>query len=115
MTYKEFKAAFAILHDNFSGPNDQRRDSRMTSYWGYFQNVADVKVFSRAVQIYLESVGTNTYFPAVGAIISLMPPPDAQQDFDPVDRVSDEWLETLQQKLERVGQTEEADERQGTG
>ena len=110
MTYKEFRAAFMILHDNFSGPNDQRRDSRMTSYWGYFKNVADVKVFSQAVQIYLETAGGNTYFPAVGAIIAIMPPTEVREEFDPADRVSDDWLETLQQKIEKVGEKEEADE-----
>ena len=111
MTYSEFKTAFAILHDNFSGPNDQRRDSRMVSYWGYFKNVADVEVFSRAVQIYLETAGGNTYFPAVGAIIAIMPPTDTQQEFDPADRVSNDWLETLQQKIEKVGIGDKPNER----
>ena len=107
MTYSEFKTAFMVLHDNFSGRGDPRQDSRMTSYWGYFENVPDVKVFSRAVQIYLETAGGNTYFPAVGAIIAIMPPTDAQQEFDPADRVSEDWLESLQQKIERVGAEEE--------
>ncbi len=107
MEFQEFRAAFMVLHDNFSGPNDQRLNSRMTSYWGYFKNVADVAVFSRAVQIYLETAaGSNTYFPAVGAIIAIMPPTDAQQEFDEADRVSDDWLETLQRKIGQVGSHE---------
>ena len=83
----------------------------MTSYWGYFANVADVKVFSRAVQIYLETAGGNTYFPAVGAIIAIMPPTEVREEFDPADRVSDDWLESLQQKIESVGVQEKDDDK----
>ncbi len=103
MEFQEFKVAFMVLHDALSGQKDQRMNSRVKSYWGYFENVADVKVFSRAVQIYLETAGGNTYFPAVGAIIAIIPPVDVREEFDPADRVSKDWLETLQQRIEGVG------------